>query len=225
MTPHILDNPIWNALQNHNRTLGTTIGKVAFFHPEVAPFAACAEFTEENLNLLYEAVDFKTPVVLATNVRLNIPARWKNLECVPGFQMIFKGAAEPPAVPPVTLLDEHHVDQMLRLTKLTNPGPFLPRTIEFGHYEGFLDDQTLVAMAGQRMHPDGFAEISAVCTHPSHLGKGYARHLLLRQAKRIQAASETPFLHVKQDNLRAIGVYEDLGFEKRCEIFFHVLIK
>jgi predicted GNAT family acetyltransferase len=126
---------------------------------------------------------------------------------------------------PIVPLTNVHVPQMLALTKLTNPGPFAERTIDFGHYEGIFEGDKLVAMAGQRMHAFNYAEVSAVCTHPDHTGRGYARLLLLHQLQRIKAASDIPFLHVRYDNERAIKVYESLGFETRTEVYFYVLAK
>jgi predicted GNAT family acetyltransferase len=125
----------------------------------------------------------------------------------------------------LTVLTEEHIPRMLALTKLTNPGPFAERTIEFGHYYGIFDGDKLVAMAGQRLHAFEYAEISAVCTHPDYAGRGYARELLSYQVHRIKAASGIPFLHVRCDNKRAIKVYEDLGFSTRREIYFHIMEK
>jgi predicted GNAT family acetyltransferase len=140
--------------------------------------------------------------------------------------MIHESEAKPvdthlPHIP----LTDIHIPQMLALTKLTNPGPFAERTIDFGHYHGIFDGDKLVAMAGQRLHAGNYAEISAVCTHPDHLGKGYAKQLLLHQIHRIKANRETPFLHVRNDNERAINVYKSLGFETRTEIYFYVVVK
>jgi len=114
---------------------------------------------------------------------------------------------------------------MLSLTKLTNPGPFAAKTIDFGHYYGIFEGTQLAAMTGQRFHPFEYAEISAVCTHPDHAGKGYARLLLLQQLHRIQSAGDIPFLHVRYDNERAIKVYEDLGFVTRKNVYFYVMTK
>ncbi len=122
-------------------------------------------------------------------------------------------------------LTDADVPQMLTLTKLTNPGPFSSNTIDFGHYYGVFDEEKLVAMAGQRMNPLPYAEISAVCTHPDHTGKGYARQLLQFHVDRIKSAGEIPFLHVRDDNARAIKVYEDLGFEISRQVNFYVLVK
>ena len=112
---------------------------------------------------------------------------------------------------------------MLALTKLTNPGPFASRTIDFGHYQGIFEGNSLVAMAGQRLHVFNYAEVSAVCTHPDHTGKGYARGLLVHQINRITSLGEIPYLHVRSDNDRAIKVYESLHFTTRCHVWFYVI--
>ncbi|HVV54068.1 MAG TPA: GNAT family N-acetyltransferase, partial [Mucilaginibacter sp.] len=92
-------------------------------------------------------------------------------------------------------------------------------------YCGIFDGDKLVAMAGQRLHAFEYAEVSAVCTHPDHTGRGYARQLLIHQIQRIRAASGIPYLHVKYDNDRAIKLYESLGFSTRSEAHFYVLQK
>jgi len=222
----ILDNPAWHALRTHNRALGSVQEGSAYFLPEVSPFAAVEGPALDGLPALHEAIPFDHNVIFVSNENVEIPRPWQLLAAVPGYQMLYHGPVNPESDGPVTFsLTTEHVPEMLALTSLTAPGPSSAETIRFGHYEGIFDDGSLVAMAGQRMHPEGFAEISAVCTHPDHLGKGYARHLLLRQVNRIQQAGEQPFLHVKADNARAIGVYESLGFTIRTEIFFYVLKK
>ena len=125
----------------------------------------------------------------------------------------------------VVPLTQEHIFQMIDLTKLTKPGPFGLRTIEFGHYEGIFDGDQLIAMTGQRLHINNYMEISAVCTHPDYRGKGYAKQLMIRQINRIIAAFGIPFLHVRYGNDSAIKVYEDLGFVKRSEMIFYFLRK
>jgi predicted GNAT family acetyltransferase len=82
-----------------------------------------------------------------------------------------------------------------------------------------------VAMAGQRLHPNPFIEISAVCTHPDHTGKGYAATLINDQIRRILAGSETPFLHVLEENEHAIKLYQKLGFVIREQVIGYGLQK
>ena len=221
---HVLDNPAWNALRSANKSLAHGNDVAKYFMPEVSPFVGVRENTPEYLDILYQTIPFTNPIALVSQEHLSISAPWKVVQRIDGWQMVFTGHTKPaPGGPEIIPLTDQHVPQMLALTKLTNPGPFATRTIDFGHYMGIFDDGQLVAMAGQRFHTFDFAEISAVCTHPDYLGKGYARQLLIRQIHRIQASSDTPYLHVRSDNKRAIQVYEALGFETRTEIFFYIL--
>jgi predicted GNAT family acetyltransferase len=221
---HVLDNPGYNALITGNNNLAQGIGDILFFDREVSPFVGLKENSAENLRALHTAVHHTSPVCLITPVLTDLPAQWKVLHLISGVQMLYKGETAKDQ-PELTTLTEAHVPQMLALTKLTNPGPFATRTISFGHYRGIFDGNNLVAMAGQRLHVGNYAEISAVCTHPDYLGRGYARQLLINQVQRIQAAGETPFLHVRHDNYRAIQVYESLGFETRSEMHFYIMAK
>jgi predicted GNAT family acetyltransferase len=112
---------------------------------------------------------------------------------------------------------------MVALTALTKPGPFGTRTHELGAYIGIRFQGKLIAMAGERLKIPGYTEVSAVCTHPDHLGKGYARILMSEIMRRIRDRGETPFLHVRRDNSRAIALYERLGFQARKLGHFAVL--
>jgi predicted GNAT family acetyltransferase len=115
--------------------------------------------------------------------------------------------------------------EMIELTALTKPGPFGPRTHELGTYLGIRLQGKLVAMAGERLKVPGHTEVSAVCTHPEHTGKGYAAVLMAEVMRRIRKRGETPFLHVRADNERAIKIYKRLGFRERKLGHFAVLRK
>jgi len=224
---HLLDNPAWNALTSGNSNLSNGNELVKYFSPEVSPFVALKHNTSENFKLMHRILPFESPVLYVTHRQIDIPALWKQLQCVQAFQMVYdtvQSSIPDPGTELVSLTDEH-IPQMLALTKLTNPGPFVERTIDFGHYQGIFDGDKLVAMAGQRLHIDHYAEVSAVCTHPDHTGKSYARRLLSSQIQRILAANKTPFLHVRCDNDRAVKVYQDMGFVARSEMYFYVLRK
>ncbi|MGF7072246.1 GNAT family N-acetyltransferase [Mucilaginibacter sp. 3215] len=223
---HVLDSPAWNALSTGNKTLARGNDIAKYFPKEVSPFVATAEISAGNFNLLYDTIPFESHFIFIAPHDIEIPEQWKIVHYLKCLQMVFEG--EVPAdvsdeglVP----LTEQYVPQMVELTRLTNPGPFIERTIEFGHYHGIFDGDKLVAMAGQRLNPTPYAEISAVCTHPDYLGRGYAGRLLLNQVKRIKEVAEIPFLHVKSENDRAIKVYEKLGFVTRKEMSFYVLRK
>ncbi len=226
MMEHVLNNPAWNAMISGNKHLSNGNGQVRYFDKEVSPFAAFNENTADNFQQLYELLPHNGPVLFVATVATQIPTQWKVLQAINGLQMVCDITKEQDErqAELITLTDEH-IPQMLSLAKLTNPGPFAEKTINFGHYRGVFKNGNLVAMAGQRLHVFNYAEISAVCTHPDHTGKGYARQLLLNQVNRIKASSGIPFLHVRHDNERAIKVYESLGFTTRREVYFYVMLK
>ncbi|MEX3633639.1 GNAT family N-acetyltransferase [Paraburkholderia sp. BR14320] len=77
------------------------------------------------------------------------------------------------------------------------------------------------SMAGERMQVDGYVEISAVCVHNDYRGKGLAGRLVNVLRRNIEARGDTAFLHVRNDNHAAIGLYERLGFKLRRP--FHLI--
>jgi len=223
---HVLDNPAWNALISGNKNLANGNDKVKYFDREVSPFVAFNENSEENFQQLYQMAPEGRVFLFVSPVEEAIPGPWEVLNCIKGNQMIYEpGATICEPTLELLPLTEEHIPQMLSLTRLTNPGPFAERTIDFGHYRGIFANGDLAAMAGQRLHAFNYAEVSAVCTHPDHTGKGYARQLLIHQINRIRAAAEIPYLHVRSDNDRAIKVYESLGFVTRCNVWFSVIQK
>ena len=223
---NVLDNPGWNALISGNKTLANGNETIKYFSPDVSPFVCLNENSTENINALYGIVPEAEYYALISTAEIEIPAPWKIQVCAKAFQMVYNGDVTPvETIAKLVPLTDEHIPQMLALTKLTRPGPFEERTIDFGHYRGIFDGGKLVAMAGQRLNPTPYAEVSAVCTHPDHLGKGYARQLLMYHIQRIKAAGEIPFLHVRCNNERAVKVYEDIGFTKRREIYFYYLKK
>jgi predicted GNAT family acetyltransferase len=80
-------------------------------------------------------------------------------------------------------------------------------------------------MAGERLKVPAFTEVSAVCTHPDHTGRGYARALMAEVMRMIWARGETPFLHVRQSNEHAIGIYKRLGFTQRVLLHLSMIRK
>lgn len=223
---HVLDNPAWNALISGNKHLAFGEGPLRYFDPEVSPFVGLEENSEQNFRLLANVLPSDRVVLFVATSETSFPAELKELHHVSGLQMVYTADIHLNGnYAQLISLTTEHAPQMLSLTKLTNPGPFVDRTIEFGHYRGVFEADKLIAMAGQRLHVFDYAEISAVCTHPEHTGRGYARQLLMNQVDRIKTEGNTPFLHVRDDNERAIKVYEDLGFSTRTEVHFYVLKK
>jgi len=226
MMENVLDNPAWNALISGNKHLSFGTAQVKYFDKDVSPFAAFVKNTPEHFRQLFELIPYNRLALLVSPLELNIPESWKTLQVIKGLQMVYHNSGQQDTANQELIpLTDEHVPEMVALARLTNPGPFESGTIKFGHYFGIFENEKLVAMAGQRLHIYNYAEISAVCTHPDHAGKGYARQLMAHQVKRIHSAGCIPILHVKHENDRAIRMYEHLGFQTRKEVYFHAIIK
>jgi ribosomal protein S18 acetylase RimI-like enzyme len=170
-----------------------------------------------------EAARLTAPGGAGLFVRLGVgpPADWEILVAREGVQLVADDL-DPAADPEAVALTAADGPEMLELTDRTKPGPFLPGTVELGGYLGIRRKGRLVAMAGQRMRPPGFAEISAVCTDEGWRGHGFAARLTRAVAAGIVARGETPFLHAAADNVNAIRLYKSLGFTHRRDVTFVV---
>jgi len=223
---HLLDNPIWHALRTGNEQLAIGDELARVLPRDIGAFAGLAEYSPAAWRRLHELSPAGAPTVLFTAQPLAPPAGWQLRFQKELLQLVYPQPTAP-AVADERLVALHAPDipAMLALTALTNPGPFLPRTLLFGGYYGIFQDGQLVAMAGQRLHPVPYVEISAVCTHPAYLGRGYAGLLVRHQVGRLLAAGHTPFLHVYEDNTAAYALYQNLGFQLRKRLHVHVLEK
>lgn len=220
----VLNNPVYHALNSRDAHLGSGSGKVKYFDQEVSPFAAFPEDYDAGFKELFDTLPAGCRILYATRMRIKEPEGWAIRHEIRGLQFVFSGKAGTTDDPlPLVPLENRHVDEMMALATLTKPGPFNKRTIEFGHYYGVFENGRLVAMTGQRLHPYNYTEISAVCTHPGSVGKGYAAALIRHQLQLICASNQVPFLHVRDDNERAIALYERLGFARNGPMNFYFM--
>lgn len=125
----------------------------------------------------------------------------------------------------IMLMGYTEKQQLLNLVNLVQPGYFKENTIKLGDYYGIFKNQKLVAVTGERMKMNDFMEISAVITHPEHIGRGYAKQLVTQVANKVFEQNKTPYLHVAERNTGAIKLYEKLGFKTRRKISFWNLTK
>jgi predicted GNAT family acetyltransferase len=225
---HPLDNIIWKALTTRQAEFAESVNQARRFTPEVSPLAAFPEPTAEGYESLAGLVDARGTVGLFLEAPYERQPGWSFVAGAPMPEMVFEGDGIPSSSssdPEIVELSAADVPEMMVLTALTKPGPFHKRTHELGTYLGIRREGKLVAMAGERLKVPGYTEVSAVCTYPEHTGHGYARILMIEVMQRILERGETPLLHVREDNVRAIALYEHLGFRLRALLHFAVLRK
>lgn len=214
----VLDNALWHSLTGDHAALAERVGRAARYRPEVSIFAALQDPADERA--WADAARLVGPGGSIVTAGIGAaPAGWTNTFHLPGVQMVAT-ALSPRPDPEATRLGPADVPEMLELIARTDPGPFRERTIEMGTYLGIRHEGALVAMAGQRLSPPGWTEVSAVCTDPAYRGRGLAARLVRAVAAEIQARGRTPFLHAAATNVNAIRLYEKLGFATRRSIVF-----
>lgn len=222
----MLDNVAWSSLTGPHADRAVGAGSARRYPGDVAPFAGLADPADPACWADLRTLLGPDDAVVVTAPHLAVPDGWRLVESVPGVQLVAERplAGAPRDLPGLRRLDADDpadVAAMLDLTRRTRPGPFFPRTATLGTYLGVHSpDGSLVAMAGERMHPDGWTEISAVCTDPAWQGRGYAAGLVLAVAAGIAARGERPMLHTVATNARAVGLYEHLGFALRTTVDF-----
>lgn len=210
---HPLDRPVWAALTGRMAHLAIADGPACRLDPAVGIWAAAADGSDASVAAL---------------LRLRAAGALSLLESdagdVPGPLVTAQASVDQrvfdhdtPTVPDVGAepLGEADAPAMLALAALTRPGPFLSGTVRCGGFVGVKVDGVLVAMAGERLRPPGHAEVSGVCTHSDHRGRGLAAALIRTVAAGIVARGETPFIHSYSSNTGANALYERLGFRFR----------
>jgi predicted GNAT family acetyltransferase len=224
--PHPLDRPIWNTLATRHEGLAEGDDRARRFRPSVNLFAAARDDGADAQAALAALlppdgqlglVEAERPQPLA-GTRVTFEATL--------YQMLLEG--------PLASADAAHADldwadlsdadapAMLELATLTRPGPFFTETHRLGRFIGIKRGGKLVAMAGERMKLPGFAEVSAVCTHPDWRGHGFGIGLMRIAIERMLADGDAVFLHAYPDN-PAVPLYEALGFKVRREMYFTIV--
>jgi len=234
--PHPLDNPARASLLGPHAHFAEGEGQVLRYPVQMCPFTALPD--EPDAASWRDVATLLGPGGLAVLAATQVlpPPDWELVFHSAAVQLVDDGvvpatdntatnreatnseATDGEAIP----LGPDDVPEMIALVELTKPGPFLPRTIEMGSYLGIRRNGSLVAMAGERLRPPGWTEVSAVCTHPAYRGKGLASRLTHAVVAGIRARGERPFLHAAAANTNALRLYQALGFRPRNRVHFRV---
>jgi len=215
----VLDNPAWHALRGTHQRFALAGGAALAYEPEISPFAALSDDAVASAWDDLAALVGPGAEVALTGPLTTPPDGWQVEWAGDGVQMIAVAVDAQPD-PEAVVLGAADVPEMLDLVARTQPGPFRPRTVELGTYLGIRRDGRLVAMAGERVQPPGWTEISAVCTDPDHRGQGLAARLVRAVVHGVRERGDEAILHASSTNTGAIRLYERLGFEVRRPVRF-----
>jgi GNAT superfamily N-acetyltransferase len=213
-----LDNPVWYSLSETHKNFSINYKDSKFYAPDYCPFGAF-----ESENEISSQIDEYSKLIDSFFIVGNKPTFsekiiLKNeLVCL---QMIIETVIYLEIREKIIKLNGKHDDSLLDLVNLVQPGYFKTKTVFMGDYYGIFNDDKLVAVTGERMKMNDFTEVSAVVTHPSYTGRGYAKQLTSYTVNKIFEQNKIPYLHVAEKNNGAIRLYETLGFKTRRKISF-----
>jgi GNAT superfamily N-acetyltransferase len=205
-------NPVWHALHGPHRHLAIGGGGACRYPADVSPFAAMVEPSAAAQRELYSLLGAGESVWISGSPSHPGLVLEQELDCV---QMVLpKEAPLPPLGPDIVALSGENAAEMVALTDVAFPGFFRPATYRMGSYAGVRVEGRLVAMAGERLRLEGYPELSGICTHPDHRGRGLAAGLIGHLVQAHRRDGLTSWLHVGAPNTRAIDLYLHLGFKR-----------
>ncbi|MGA9800970.1 MAG: GNAT family N-acetyltransferase [Terriglobales bacterium] len=218
---HLFANPAWHALQTKHRHLAVCAGDACRYSAEVAPFVAVAAQRSSALGELHSLLAPGESAWLIGDHWPRVPELVVE-ETMGVLQMALPEEITPAAsTTKLVSLSAADAAEMVALTNLAFPGFFRKRTHEMGAYYGVRSEGELIAMGGERLVLEGYSEISGICTHPAHRGKGLAASLIWQLVSDHRRDGIVSWLHVSASNERAIALYLRLGFKVVRKIDFN----
>lgn len=217
MSLDLFDNIVWHALTGHQARFADGEGGVRRYRRGYSPIVGFEDPSRPDFDALRAIVE-PGEAFYCDGWATPAPGDFRVDADTTMYKMVYEGPVpESDQAHDAVALGTDHRDRALELVDVTHPGPFGPRTIELGEYFGIVKDGRLAAMAGERFHAGRLHEISGVCTHPDHQGKGYARSLMRKLIRRQMLRGAIPVLHVIRDNAVARDLYLRMGFRIHAE--------
>lgn len=213
-----LDNPVWHSLNETHKEFSVIYGNLKCYRADYCPFggyennSGISKYMDEYAKLVDNFFIVGEKPGYSQNLILK-----KELICL---QMVVEQRIDAGSSEEIVNLKEGHDKELFDLVNLVQPGYFKSKTIVLGDYYGIFKNGVLVSATGERMKMNDFTEVSAVVTHPGHVGKGFAKQLIAHTVNKIFDENKIPYLHVAETNTSAINLYHKLGFVIRRKISF-----
>ncbi|WP_392545236.1 GNAT family N-acetyltransferase [Oryzobacter telluris] len=223
---HVLDDVVWHALSGPQAHLAEVApgGAARRYRDGIAPFCGVERLDATGWAAVGGLVGAGGVAAFLRGEVEPTPAGWTELVRELGTQYVAGALAPPPpGSEEVVELGAADSPDMVRLAAETEPGPFSDTGHLTGRWFGIRRDGRLVAMAGERMRPPGYGEVSGVCVDASVRGEGLGAVVTLAAARAIEERGDTPILHVREGNEGAHRLYRRTGFEVRRTVVVAVL--
>jgi hypothetical protein len=164
-----LDNPTWNSLTEIHKDLVIDYNGMKFYQPDYCPFGGFVrhDTTKTGIDNYALLIDNFYVVgdrpIFSSDVQLK-----KELVC---NQMLLDKEIDFTVSENIIKLEKtDHKKDLFDLVNLVQPGYFKSKTPDLGNYYGIYKDDKLIAVTGERMKMNKYTEVSAVVTHPEHIG-------------------------------------------------------
>lgn len=220
---NVLADVVWHALtgpQAHLARSGPG-GRARAYVDGIAPFVGVGVLDADGWASLATLVGPRGTAVFLRGHVEPVGDGWRELLREPATQYVAGALPDPGArAAELVELGPADVPEMVALAAATEPGPFGPEGHRTGRWFGVRRGDRLVAMAGERMRPPGFGEVSGVCVAPEARGEGLGALVTLAAGRAVEERGDRAVLHVREGNEGAHRLYRRLGFEvaRRVEV-------
>jgi GNAT superfamily N-acetyltransferase len=213
-----LDNPVWHSLNETHAPFSITYNNLKCYSPDYCPFGGYEPGI--NISNFLEAYSTLIDNFFIVGEKPFFPPTLE-LKCeLVCLQMVIDKQPAGLLNEKILRLNGAHEQDLFELVNLVQPGYFRHKTVLLGDYYGIFKNGQLISVTGERMRMNGFTEVSAVVTHPGHVGRGYAKQLITFVVNKVLEENKRPFLHVAETNNPAIHLYQKMGFSTRRKISF-----